>query len=65
MIRRVINHILFIPLALFINPINVLSSETKENVEINLKENSNNTLISYENIEKIILNNQELKSLKN
>ncbi len=65
MIRRVINHILFLPLALFINPINVLSSETKENIEINLKENSNNTLISYEDIEKIILNNQELKSLQN
>ena len=65
MIRRVINHILFLPLALFINPINVLSSETKENVEINLKENSNNKLISYEDIEKIILNNQELKSLQN
>ena len=65
MIRRVINHILFLPLALFINPINVLSSETKEIIEINLKENSNNTLISYEDIEKIILNNQELKSLQN
>ena len=65
MIRRVINHILFLPIALFINPINVLSSETKENTEINLKENFNNTLISYEDIEKIILNNQELKSLQN
>ncbi len=65
MIRRVINHILFIPLALFINPINVLSSETKENIEINLKENSSNKLISYEDMEKIISNNQELKSLQN
>ena len=65
MLRRIINHILFLPLALFINPTNVFSSETKENIEIILKENSNNTLISYEDIEKIILNNQELKSLQN
>ena len=61
MLRRVINPILFLPLALSINSTNILSSETKDNV---LEEISNKTFISYEEIEKIILNNHELKSLQ-
>ncbi len=65
MFRKVINPILFLPLALFLNPINVLSSETKNNIDKILEEKSNKTFISYEDIEKIILNNQELKSLEN
>ena len=65
MLRRVINPFLFLPLALSINSINVLSSETKYNIDNVLKEESNITYVDYQEIEKIILNNQELKSLQN
>ena len=65
MFRKVINPVLFLPIALFLNPINVLSSETKNNIDKILEEKSNKLFISYEDIEKIILNNQELKSLEN
>ena len=65
MLRRVINPILLLPLALCINSINVLSSETKNYIDNILEEKSNNTFISYQDIEKIILNHQELKSLQN
>jgi len=64
MLRRVINPILFLPLALSINSINVLSSETKNYIDNVLKEKSNITFVEYQEIEKIILNNQELKSLQ-
>jgi len=62
MLRRVINPILFLPLALSINSVNVLSSETKNYIDNVLDENSNITFIDYQEIGKIILNNQELKS---
>ena len=65
MLRRLINPILCLPIALCINSVNVFSSETKDYIDNVLKENSNNPFISYQEIEKIILNNQELKSLKN
>jgi len=65
MLRRVINPILFLPIALCINSMNVLSSETKDTKDNALEEKSNKSFISYEDIEKIILNNQELKSLQN
>jgi len=65
MLRRVINQFLFLPLALSINPINVLASETKNYIDNVLEEKSNITFIDYQEIEKIILNNQELKSLQN
>ena len=64
MLRKVINPILFLPLALCINSINVLSSETKDYKNNVLAEKSNNLFISYQEIEKIILDNQELKSLQ-
>ena len=64
MLRRVINPILFLPLALCINSINVLSRETKDYKNNVLAEKSNNLFISYQEIEKIILDNQELKSLQ-
>ena len=63
MLRRVINPILFLPLALSFNSFNVLSSETKNYIDNVLEEKSNNSFISYQEIEKIVLNNQELKSL--
>ena len=65
MLRRVINPFLFLPIALSINSINVLSSETKNNIDNNLGENSDKIFVNYEEIEKIILKNQELKSLQN
>ncbi len=65
MLRRVINPILFLPLTLSLNSINVLSSETKNYIDNVLEEKSNITFIDYQEIEKIILNNQELKSLQN
>ncbi len=65
MLRRVINPFLFLPLALSINPINVLSSETKNYIDNVLEKKSNITFVDYKEIEKIILNNQELKSLQN
>ena len=64
MFRRVINPILFLPLAIFINSLNVQSSEKTDNKKNVLNEKLNKPFISYEEIEKIILNNQELKSLR-
>ncbi len=65
MFRRVINPFLLLPLTLSINSVNVLSSETKNYIDNVLEEKSNSTLIDYQEIEKLILNNQELKSLQN
>ena len=64
MFRRVINPILFLPIALCINSTSALSSETKYGKDNTLEDISNKTFISYQNIEKLILNNQELKSLQ-
>ena len=61
MLTRVIKPILFLPLALSINSINVLSSETKNYIDNVLEEKANITFVDYQEIEKIILNNQELK----
>ncbi len=65
MLRKVINSILVVPLAIFINPLNVQSSETKNYIDNILEEKSNKPFISYEEIEKFVLNNQELYSLQN
>ena len=65
MLRRVIKPILFLPLALYINSSNVLSRETKNYIDNVLEEKSNTPFIGYQDIEKIVLNNQELKSLQN
>jgi len=65
MLRRVINSFLFLPLALSINSISVLSSETKNYIDNVLEEKSNITFVDYPEIEKIVLNNQELRSLQN
>jgi outer membrane protein TolC len=54
-----------LPLALCINSNNVLSSETKDNIDKVLEEKSNKPFINYQDIEKFVLNNQELKSLQN
>ena len=65
MLRRVINPILFLPLALCITPLNVLSSETQDYIDKVLEEKSDKPFIDHQEIEKIVLNNQELKSLQN
>ncbi len=65
MLRRVINPFLLLPLTLSMNTLNVLSSETKNYIDNVLEEKSNITFVDYQEIEKLILNNQELKSLKN
>ena len=65
MFRRVIKPILLLPLALCLNSVNILSSETKNYIDNVLEEKSSNSFVSYQDIEKIILNNQELKSLQN
>ena len=64
MLRSIIKPILFLPLALSINSINVLSSETKNYIDNVLEEKANITFVDYQEIEKIVLNNQELKSLE-
>ena len=48
MLRRVIKPILFLPLALSINSINVLSSETKNYIDNALKEKTNILLEHYQ-----------------
>ena len=65
MLRKVIKPILVIPLAICINPLNILSSETKNYIDNILEEEANKPFISYEEIEKFVSNNQELKSLQN
>ena len=65
MFRKIINPFLLLPIALCINSLNVISSETNSYVDKVLKEKSNKLFISYREIENIILNNQELKSLQN
>jgi len=65
MLRRVINPFLLLPLTLSMNNFNVLSSETKNYIDNILEEKSNLTFVDYQEIEKLVLNNQELKSLQN
>ena len=65
MLRKVINPILFLPLALSINTVNVLPRDAKNYIDNVLEEKSNITFVNYQDIEEIIVNNQELKSLQN
>ena len=60
MFRRVINPILFLPLALSFNSVNVLSSESKNYIDNALEEKSNITFVDYHEVEKIVLNNLSL-----
>jgi len=65
MFRKIINPILFLPLALSINSLKVLSSERINYVDKALEEITNKPFINYQELEKFVLNNQELKSLQN
>ena len=65
MLRKVINLIIFLPLALCTNSLNAQFSETNSDKKETLEQKTNIPFISYQEIEKIILNNPELNSLKN
>ena len=65
MLKKVINAILFLPLALFSNSLEIKANEKQGFIDKVLEEKSNNPFISYEEIENMVLNNQELKSLQN
>ncbi len=65
MLKKIINPILFLPIALFINSLEVLSNEKKDLIDKVLEEKSNKPFISYKEIENLVLNNEELKSLQN
>ena len=65
MLRKVINSTLFLPLAFCINSSDAFSSEIKDYKNMVLEEKTNNPFVSYQKIEKIVLNNPELKSLEN
>jgi len=65
MLRRVINPFLLLPFTLSMNTFSVLSSETKNYIDNVLEEKSNITFVDYQEIEKLVLNNQELKSFEN
>ena len=65
MLRKVINPILFLPLALCINFPTALSYETKDYIDKDLEEKTDKLFINYQDLEKYVLNNQELKSLQN
>ena len=64
MLRRVINPFLLLPLTFSMNTFKVLPSETKNYIDNVLEEKANITFVDYQEIEKIVLNNQELKSLE-
>ena len=54
MLKKVINPTLFLPLALFINTLEVLSNDKKDFIDKILEEKANNTYISYQEIKNII-----------
>ena len=64
MLKKVIHPILFLPFALFFYSHEVLSNEQKDPIKNVAEENANKPFISYQEIEKFVLNNQELKSLQ-
>ena len=65
MLKKVINPILFLPLALFFNSPDVLPNEKKVLIDQVSAKKSNIPFISYFEIENNVLNNEELKSLQN
>ena len=65
MLKKVINTILFLPLALISNSLEIKANEKQEFLDKVLENKSNKPFITYEDIEKIVLNNNELKSLQN
>ena len=67
MLRKLINPLLFLPLALFFTIPEIISSESKNSINELLEDKEDKEdklIINYEEIESIISNNEELKSLK-
>ena len=64
MLKKVINPILFLPLALFFNSPDLLPNEKKVLIDQVSGKKSNIPFISYLDIENNVLNNEELKSLQ-
>ena len=64
MLRKFINPLLFLPLALFLTIPEIISSESKNNINELLEEKEDKLLINFKEIESIISNNSELKSLQ-
>ena len=65
MLRKVIKTILFLPLFLCLHSVNLIASDAKDYLDNVLEEEADNLFISYEDIDSIVLNNSELKSLQN
>ncbi len=64
MLRKLINPLLFLPLTLFFTNSEIISSESKNSFNELSEEKKDKLLINYQEIESIISNNEELKSLK-
>ncbi len=64
MLRKIIKPLFFLPLALYIISPKVILSQSKNYIDQILKEKEDKIFIDYKELEKIIFNNQELKSLQ-
>ena len=64
MLKKV-NLLIFLPLALFSNSLEIKANEKQGFIDKVLEEQPNKVFISYPDIEKFILNNEELRSLQN
>ena len=64
MFRKIIKTIIFLPFSLYISLQQNCYGKTKTVIDKVLEEKINKVLISYEDIETLILNNQELRALK-
>jgi outer membrane protein TolC len=64
MLRKLINPILFLPFALLITTPKSILSEEKNSIDKIIEETEDRIFIDLKEIEKIISNNEELKSLK-
>ena len=64
MIRKIISTTLFIPFILFVTSQKVILSETRNYIDEILEEKDDKIFIDYSEIDKIILNNTEIKSLQ-
>ena len=64
MLRKIINTTLFLPLSFLVTFQQSLLSENKYSIDEIIRINENKTFIDNQEIKNIILNNNELKSLK-
>ena len=64
MLKKIINPFLLLPLVLIFSSQRALLSETKSYIDEILEDKDDKIFIDYSEIDEIILNNQELKSLK-